>query len=377
MKIVIWVVVVLVVLWGGYSFLQSPSEPVSTDPIKIGFIGPLTGDAAVYGEPLRNVIQLAVNEINAAGGIGGRQIEMIYEDGKCNGKDGANAMQKLVNVDQVKIVIGGFCSSESLAAAPIAMNNKVLLFSPGSSSPDLSNAGPYFFRNYPSDATQGRVLAEVAYNQKDWQKAAVIQEQLDYPLGVYNVFAEVFTALGGEVNVETFPSGTSDFRTQLTKLKADSPDVLLVSVQTPQAAEIILRQVNELQWEVNLMGVDVIAGSDLPQTNPDLVEGMIVAEFGFDRSNPKFQKFIAAYQDVYGEEPPYLNYAQTEYDSIYILKDAIEAVGEDVDKIVDWLNNLEDWAGVSGLVSFDDNGDVVGGHQPEIIQGGTVVLFEI
>ena len=314
---------------------------------------------------------------NAAGGISGRQIEMIYEDGKCNGKDGANAMQKLVNVDQVKIVIGGFCSSESLAAAPIAMNNKVLLFSPGSSSPDLSNAGPYFFRNYPSDATQGRVLAEVAYNQKDWQKAAVIQEQLDYPLGVYNVFAEVFTALGGEVNVETFPSGTSDFRTQLTKLKTDSPDVLLVSVQTPQAAEIILRQVNELQWEVNLMGVDVIAGSDLPQTNPDLVEGMIVAEFGFDRSNPKFQKFIAAYQDVYGEEPPYLNYAQTEYDSIYILKDAIEAVGEDVDKIVDWLNNLEDWAGVSGLVSFDDNGDVVGGHQPEIIQGGTVVPFEI
>ena len=136
MKIVIWVVVVLVVLWGGYSFLQSPSEPVSTDPTKIGFIGPLTGDAAVYGELLRNVIQLAVNEINAAGGIGGRQIEMIYEDGKCNGKDGANAMQKLVNVDQVKIVIGGFCSSESLAAAPIAMNNKVLLFSPGSSSPE-------------------------------------------------------------------------------------------------------------------------------------------------------------------------------------------------------------------------------------------------
>ena len=187
----IGVVVAVIVLWGGWA-LFAPSNttdetPVVTEepeedtsPIVVGFISPLTGDAATYGEPGQKVTQLAVAEINNAGGINGRELQVIYEDGKCNGKDAASAMQKLVNVDKVQAVLGGFCSGESLAAAPIANANKVLLFSPGSSSPDLTEAGPYFFRNYPSDESQGKVLAEVAYNTKEWKKVGVIQEQLDY-----------------------------------------------------------------------------------------------------------------------------------------------------------------------------------------------------
>ena len=117
---------------------DTAKEEASNEPIKIGFIGPLTGDAAVYGEPVENVTKLAVKEINASGGINGRPLEVIYEDSLCDGKGAATAMQKLANVDKLEFVIGGFCSSESLGAAPIANEHKIVLFSPGSSSAALT-----------------------------------------------------------------------------------------------------------------------------------------------------------------------------------------------------------------------------------------------
>src|SRR5262249_40877175 len=136
----------------------------SANTIKIGWIGPLTGSVAAYGEAGQNVTQLAVDQINASGGINGKQIQVIYEDGACDGTTAANAMQKLATVDQVQIVWGGFCSAESLAAVPIATQDKVLLFSMGSSNPKLTGISPYFFRDYPSDNSEGSVLADAAWN---------------------------------------------------------------------------------------------------------------------------------------------------------------------------------------------------------------------
>ena len=183
-KIIGWVVIVVLVVWGVVS-LVNREEPTGEGPIKIGFVGPLSGDAAVYGESERDAVALAIEKVNADGGIDGRTLELIAEDGLCNGKDAANAMQKLVNVDGVKFVIGGFCSSESLAIVPIGEKNGVLMFSPGSSSPDLTGISDLFVRNYPSDATQGQILAELA-NSKGWTNVAFLQEQTDYALGVRN-----------------------------------------------------------------------------------------------------------------------------------------------------------------------------------------------
>ena len=374
-KTILWVVMVIIILVGGYFLLTAPAQ--ETGPIKIGVIGPLTGDAAVYGEPIRNVIALAASQINNAGGIDNRPIEMIYEDGKCNGKDAASAMQKLANVDKVKVVIGGFCSSESLSAVPIATEAKIILLSIGSSSPDLSGKSKYFFRNYPSDNTQGKILADISYNNKGWKNVAIIQEQLDYPLGIKKAFENEFTSLGGKVEVETFLTETNDFRTQLTKLKGNKPDALFISVQTPQAAENILRQVKELKWNVNLLGADVIPGSSLPSEKPNLVEGMIVAEFGYDKDSLKFQKFEKEYTEMYNKAPEYLSYSQTAYDGLFLIKDAIEASGGvDTDKMVNWLESLNRWEGVSGFLSFDENHDPEAGHKPEIIKDGKVIPFE-
>jgi branched-chain amino acid transport system substrate-binding protein len=347
-----------------------------TTPIKVGFISPLTGDAAVYGIPGQNAVMLAVDQINAAGGINGRLIEMVYEDGKCNGKDAATAMQKLVSVDNVKYVIGGFCSSESLAAAPIANDNKVVLLSIGSSSPELTTkGGKYFLRDYPSDAAQGRVLAEVAYNDKGWRTVAVAQEQTDYALGVQTAFATRFKELGGAVAIEQFPSDLKDFRTIVTKLKATKPDALLVSVQTPKVGELVLKQVKDQNWKIALMGSDVLPGSDLPKTNPELVEGMLCAEFGYDANSQKFKDFVTAYKTKFNKDPEYLSYAQTEFDGPMILADALKAAGDDADKVLAWLHAVKDWTGVSGNVSFDEHGDRTAAHNPEVIAGGKVMPY--
>ena len=139
MKAIVWLIVIVVVIWAGWALLDKAPE-AEAGPIMIGFIGPLTGDAAAYGEPERDVVALAVEEINAAGGINGRQISVIYEDGKCDGTASASAAQKLVNVDKVKVIIGGFCSGETLGAAPIAEQNKVILISPSSTSGSSSFA---------------------------------------------------------------------------------------------------------------------------------------------------------------------------------------------------------------------------------------------
>ncbi len=368
---------------------NTASSPVTTtgmvgqtsaaaNTIKIGAIMPLTGDAAVEGLPSEKVVRLAVDQINEKGGIDGKQLQLIVEDGKCDGQDAANAMQKLVSVDGVKVVIGGLCSSESLAAAPIANANHVLLFSPSASSPELTTkGGHYFLRDYPSDASQGKVLADVAYNKKGLRKIAIIEEQNDYPMGVADAFIAEFEKLGGNVQTEQFAPEVTDFRTTLTKLRLSNPDALFVSTQAPKASELILSQVKELNWEVPLIGVDIVAGSDLPKAHPDLVEGMLVAEFGYDASSTPFQNFVSAYKAKYNEDPQFLSYAQTEYDAVNILADAIKAVGYDSDKILAWLHGVQNWPGISGPISFDstDGDRSVGIHRPEIITGGKAVPF--
>lgn len=354
---------------------QAPETPVSSEPIKVGFISPLTGDAAVYGEPGQKITQLAVDEINAAGGVGGRPLTVIYEDGKCNGKDAANAMQKLVTVDKVKVVIGGFCSSESLAAVPIAEQNKVALFSPGSSSPDLTGKSPFFARNYPSDASQGQVLADVAV-KRGWKKVAFIQEQLDYPLGVYKAFSAQFEKNGGTLVKEEFATTTTDFRSSLLKLRGEKPDALFIDTQTPAASERVLKQVKEAKWEVPLLFADILPGDKATvEANTRALEGALAAEFGSDPENPKMAALLAAYKERYGADMPYQSYGQTEYDAVYLVRDALAAVGEDGEKIAQWLRSTIGWEGASGAITIGSDGDRAGGHTPKVIKGGKVEIL--
>lgn len=377
MKTIIGALVLVVVVVGGW-FLVSRSAPVDeTGPLKVGVVLPLTGDAAVYGEPLLRVAQIAAEEINASGGVNGRMLEFILEDGKCNGTDAASATQKLVNVDRVEVILGGFCSGESLASVPIAEQGKVAMFSPGSSSPDLTGVSDYFVRNYPSDAFQGKVLAEIAYNDKGWRTVAFIQEQTDYALGVYKAFTARFEELGGSVTNESFPTETTDFRSVVSKVRSGNPNAVFLSTQTPAVAARILTQIRELQWKPSLMVADVVPGD--PETvsaHAAILEGALAAEFGVNPENEKFSAMVGAYKARHGEDLPYQGYAQTIYDAVYLIRDAIAAAGYDGTSIAEWLRTeVRNWEGAAGSVTIGADGDPTVGHRPEMIVGGKVVPY--
>src|SRR3989344_519500 len=368
-----WVIVALVVVVGGFSILGGKGGAPSTEtsPIKIGVIGPLTGDAAIYGEPFRNTVQLAIDEINATGGIGGRQVEAIYEDGQCNGKEGANAAQKLVNVDKVQAIIGGVCSGETLTVVPIAEKGRVVVVSPSASSPALTGISPYFFRPYPSDASQGNVLANIAYTDKGWKKVAVIQEQVDYAVGLYKVLNQVFSGLGGKTVKEEFSSNVTDFRSVLTKLKAEKPDALFVLTQTAASTQRILKQMEELNWKPQIILDEASAGDkETLTTYKSQLEGALTSEFIPDLSNAKLQKLMSDYKAKYGTELPYLGYMAPAYDIVYILKNGIASVGYNGEKLATWSRTIKDWQGASGSVTISSDGDRGGGDSSEVVHDG-------
>ncbi len=326
------------------------------------------------GQPEQRITELAVDEINADGGINGKKLEVIYEDGKCDGADGATAAQKLVSIDKVQAIIGGSCSGEALAAVPIGTAAKVVMLSAVASSPKLTGASPYFFRDYPSDSTQGKVLADAAYNMKHWKTVAVIQEQADYAVGVYNVFDQEFRTLGGKTTNQSFPTGATDFRSILTTLKSQKPDALFIDSLGSDSGSRILKQIQDLGWNVPLITNDSVAG-DLSKLTAYTarLEGTLTAEFGVDATNSKYQHLLQAYTAKYGSVFAYASYGQTEYDAVYLLRDGIAAVGNNGEKLAAWSRTISDWQGASGNITINADGDRTSGHQLEVIHNGQAV----
>lgn len=373
----IWIIILLVIVVLALVYIVRNNSGSSSQVIKIGFIGPLTGDAAVYGEPLQNTVKLAVDEINSSGGINGKPIQFIYEDGKCNGQGGANAAQKLINVDNVQVILGGFCSGETLPAVPIAAQAKVLMLSAGASSPALTNISPYFFRDYPSDNAQGKSLADVSYNRQKWRTVGFIQEQTDYAVGLYKAFNETFVGLGGKTINQAFPTETTDFRSILTNLKNQKPDALFIDTQTPQAASRILKQLQELKWKLPFLIGDAIAGDQATLTaNAAQLEGTLAAEVLPDSNNSKFQNLEQAYKSKYGKDFPYQIYMASAYDAVYLLKDGIASVGYDGTKLAAWSRTIHNWQGASGVIKIGADGDRVGGHVPEVVHNGKTQILK-
>ena len=200
-KVVISTVVVLVVCYWGYLIFNnsSVSSPGQQEPIKIGVVLPLTGDLSSMGEPAKDAVEFALEEINNAGGINGRKLEAIFENGKCDGAASISAVQKLINVDKVSAIIGEICSGATIAMAPIVEKNKVPLISPCSSNPDITNMGDYIFRVYPSDSLQGKYMAEYVKNVLNYSKVAVLYVNNDWGKGVAEVFKKTFINMGGEI----------------------------------------------------------------------------------------------------------------------------------------------------------------------------------
>ncbi|MFH0906065.1 MAG: ABC transporter substrate-binding protein [archaeon] len=330
--------------------------------IKIGVIGPLSGDAAIYGRDLQNSLNYGVDEINQNGGINGKIIKLIFEDSKCNEKDALTSVQKLINIDKVNIIFGGVCSSETLGAVSITEANKVILFSSGSSSPKISEIGNYVFRNYPSEDMLAKELAELVYKD-GYKKVAVILENQEFPVSVLEVFKKRFNELGGEIVIEQkYPPETKDYRTYLMKIKDSNADCLLFDPHNSSNGGLLVKQAKELGINLPYYGTAQLVGQEALKIAGDSINSMKVVDTPIlDKENRKAKDFLDKY---------YLKYEKAEieyfigalYDATYIIKDAVENCKDDKDTdcIKNYLYNMPKYNGVIGSYNFDKYGDCIG-----------------
>jgi branched-chain amino acid transport system substrate-binding protein len=342
--------------------------------ITIGGLAPLTGDGAGYGVEFQRIAEIALADINEAWADKGMTLDIQWEDGACNGKDASTAAAKLVDIDKVEVILGGFCSSETLAAAPITEAGGVILFSPGSSSPDVSDAGDYVYRNWPSDAFQGQKMADLA-SSLGYGKIAVISEQQDYTLGISRVFTEQFEAAGGEVAEEFYLSEDTDYKTQLTKLNQEGADAFLINPQTPVKSEVIIKQMQELGIEGPFLLNDVAGTStEVLSKFSDYLEGSSTSTPFLDEDSAEFKALVDEYTAAYSEGFQYQAYGASVYDATWILANALAEVGNDSDAVQAHLNDFPGYTGLMGATSFDSNGDPLSGHSVFMISGGELQL---
>jgi len=332
-----------------------PAGSGSQDPIKIGYLGPLTGDAASYGVDTLNGVKMALEEINAAGGIDGRVVQLVAEDGRCTGSDAASAAQKLVHVDKVVAIIGGQCSGETLAAAPITEAAEIILLSPLSSSPDVTAAGDFVFRDYPSDALKTKAMAAY-FAEQGYTKIATIGENTDFCTAFRDALKE---EVGEDALVfdELVEPNTKDFRTLVTRLKDVEFDVFFPNCQGPPVCAAMMQQLRELGIEAPAIGHDVADAQSVIEVGGEAVEGLRTINVP---ASGKDSNFEVTYVGTYGEPQSNLAFAAHAYDAANVLFEAIGAVGTEGPAIRDYLYSLEGFDGVVGRFSFDENGDVLG-----------------
>jgi branched-chain amino acid transport system substrate-binding protein len=331
-----------------------------TGPILVGYYGDLSGRTSSFGQSTKNGVEMAADEINKAGGLNGRQIQIITEDDQGEPNKAATVVTKLINQDKVVAILGEVASSNSLAAAPKAQEAKIPMISPSSTNPAVTQVGDYIFRVCFIDPFQGEVMAKFAATNLKAKRAAILYDfNSDYSRGLYEFFKRSFTKLGGEVVTErSYTQGDRDFSGQLTAIRAANVDVIYVPGYYGEVG-VIANQTKQLGIKAPLLGGD---GWDAPQLwqlgGASLNGDYISNHYSVDDPSPAIRKFVSDYQARYKVQPDAL--AALGYDSMKVLADAItRASGTDSAKLRDAIAATKNFAGVTGLITIDADRNAV------------------
>ncbi len=334
-------------------------EVVREEPIRVASILPLTGSTSYAGKWVKQGLELALEEINSKGGVNGKPLEIIYEDGECNPQKAVSAMNKLVYADNVKVILGPQCSSSILAAAPIAEKEEIIILTSVGSSPKITHAGDFIFRVRMIGDVHGANMAEFAYNRLGARTASILYINLDNGIGYKQGFREKFEELGGTVvSKDSYGPDTTDFRTHLLKIKEKNPDVLFIG---GQKAELAVKQTRELGINAPILGPTTMKTEDMIEVAGEAAEGIIYSDSAFDPESDDIimQEFQSKYKARYNELSEIR--AANAYDAVKIIALMIEKCGDEkaTKCIRDELYKIENYPGVSGSITFDENGDVI------------------
>ena len=344
------------------------SEAPVTDKIILGGILPLTGPATEYGLPAQRGSEIAVAEINDAGGINGLPLEVIWEDGQCSKEASSQAAERLVGNVNVNVILGGVCSDETIAIAPIAENAKKILITSGSSATSISNLGDYIFRNYPSNAAQAEIMARFVLGQRERSpnsedvKVGLIVQDTEYAQDLAESFLTFFETPEGISSYNVYQSSETYFSNIVNQVKESGASMVIVLPQTSDKGIMILEELEKQQVDALILSSEVLAQRELLRDNPDILEGVFVVSVPDPFNNPKVVELSEKYSQKYGEEIGWAHIASASYDTVYMLRDAFVSCNgaQDTACVKDYLYSIQDYDGIFSGISMDPNGDVLG-----------------
>jgi branched-chain amino acid transport system substrate-binding protein len=336
----------------------------AAEKIVFGHVASLTGSEATFGDSTDKGIRLAVDEVNAKGGVQGKKIEVKTYDNQGKPEESAQAATRLVVQDRVTVLLGEVASTRSLAMAPIADANGTPMISPSSTNPKVTKDGArtrkYVFRVCFIDPFQGTVMAKFAREQLELERVAVLRDVgNDYSMGLADYFLAKFEELGGKiVGDESYKAGDQDFKAQLTALKARAPQAIYVPGYYTDVA-LIARQARELGIKAPLMGGDGWDSAKLYEIGGKALEGSYFSNhYSHEDPSPRIQEFVKSYKERHGQVPDGL--AAQGYDAARIAADAIgRAKDLSGDAIREALESTKDYPGVTGIISIDGDHNAV------------------
>ena len=354
-KIIIITLAVLAVIVGIVYSIQKKNTDKETEAIKIGVIMPQTGYLASPGKNTLNGINLYCEEYN---NLSDKKIQILCEDSKSETKTGVSALNKLIFIDKVKLVIGDLTSQTVLAMAPIAEQNKVVLITPGGSSPAVREAGDYIFRIYTSDDFDGKVMADYLINKRSVKEIALLHFTNDYGIGLSKSFADAFQEKGGQIPLTyNYEETATDFRDVILRLKKNAiNDVYFIG--SPKQDAYFVKQVKELGLNTNIYGVLSFDDEEFVSSSKNSFDSAIYTTMYFDLNSTEQDviHFKECYKSKYDEEPD-IN-AALGYDVAKILISALQNADFGLGKVKDELYKIQNFKGITGNTSFDEKGDV-------------------
>lgn len=341
----------------------------ASSDLKIGMVYELTGNTATYGTSAANGAKLAFKEINAAGSVLGKQIQIVTADNKGEPSESTNAMTKVITQDKVVAVTGFTVSSCGIAGSSVAEGNKIPFVAAATVNPKVTvdgNTGKvknYTFRACFIDSFQGSVGAQFALNTLKAKKISILTDSSsDYSKGLTQIFKESFTKNGGQiVGEEAYLQKDQDFKPVLTKLKSQNPDVLYIPGYYEDVGKII-KQAREIGMNMPILGSDAWDSPKLAEIGGSqaLNNTYFTNFYSIEDSNPVSNAFVEAYKKEYGQVPDSM--AAMGYDAARLLVDAIKrANSTDAAKITKALTETKDFASVSGPMYLNDTHDAVRG----------------
>jgi len=345
-------------------------------PALVGAIVSRSGAASSYGEQIARGFDLAVEQINAAGGVSGRKLQLLYRDDSTNPEIGLAAVRQLVENEHVSIVLGAASSAVTLRLAPYCERHRVVLISPSASAPQLTEAGEYIFRTYPSDVLEGASMADFA-RDLGLDRVAVLAVDNDYGGSLARAFTERIGASGGSLVASlTFPEGDkSAIGDAVAALAALAPRGVYIPAYVSDLATA-LKLLRETRLRPIVLGTSV-AAPELIRTAGPAAENLVFPMSDFDATadSAAVRSFAAAFAARYAAEPDV--YAAHAYDTVRVLAAAVTLAGSwDADEIRDALLRIDNYEGVTGRLAFDRNGDVVQYPRLYIVRGGQFVPYD-